>query len=357
MRGGGRHGGLSVLRSVTILCLGLFGGSLPIASAAPRLLSVEPLVLPGLPKAAEGLCAGPQGRLFVLDRVNGEVLVFDKEGRKIGSFGKGRIVAPRSITAAGSEVAVVEGRGSLLFFNGRTLSYEKTTAGLTRYCPGLGAALTPHRIVYGGMGYEGKRPERGETFDALVLFSTDWEGRDLRVCARRKVSWEEENSFQVLAGSHFFPLPGGGLAVARVFPPKIWLLDSEGRVVRQSQGGNEPLPRAPSEGRLPPDQEWDAIYFGTPHVEGLFAAGDRFALIVREHTQMGHVLYLSWYDKDLRPYQREPLRLPVVLGSDDFVRGTVSWGSNEILLLLVRRQERPWGIGSSRVFRLKFSHG
>ncbi|MEW5765996.1 MAG: hypothetical protein AB1824_13615, partial [Acidobacteriota bacterium] len=226
-----------------LVLVGLFRAPLAAAGAAPRLESVEPFSLPGLPEAVNSIAAGPEGRLFVLDRVNGTVLVYDAKGRPAGTFGKGKILEPRSLMCAGTTVALQEGRGTFFFHDALTLLPKKTTFGLARYNPGLGAALTEKRIVYGGMGWEGEHPRDGEPFDALVLFSTDWDGQDLRVVERRLVPWEVNRSFQVMATSCFCPWGRGGLAVSSFFPGRLWLLDAEGRVVRATPIPPPPLPK------------------------------------------------------------------------------------------------------------------
>jgi len=195
--------------------------------------------------------------LYVLDRLNARVVVFDSTGRLIRTMGRqgggpGEFSAPQqmAVTPAGEVIVSDVGRRALAIFN-RDGSFARSVpyAGASLLIGGRLALHPRGGVVSVAMGNPARR-DAGAFGEEVLLWTPTGTGdpRALlsispphrRQSGRGSITVHSETIFA--SGFYFGVLPDGGIAFADGPGWSIRILDTSGRISRVLERGIRPRP-------------------------------------------------------------------------------------------------------------------
>ena len=308
------------------------------AASPPTTLHLSDLPWQGIPKVVHTVIADSKGDLWMADRFGGRICVFSPQGRLLRTIGSpgagpGQIQDAMSFTLCEPKdlVAVDDSEMLLQFFTASTGKYQRTLQLGTFGQPFSGFYLTPDRIVFTGLGMAA--PHEKPPCQAWTLFSTDYDGKDLRVERSMKLQTEANVAGMVFFAKGFcLPLGHGIWAVGHSLPAQIFLVNTKGHVLKASAPEGMP-PEIPIN-KLS-DSKWlFAKGNELPRAVGLVRDGSELGLVWRRPPAPGPQLSIQWYTKDLKPAGVTVLDIGRLLGPDDIVMSITEAPSRRIYLLL-----------------------
>lgn len=311
----------------------------------PKVEKVQPLVLEPPVADLMDLCAFEDG-IVVLERAEGRLYLYGPDGRRRGPFpGQGDLpplLDGMRLASAGPVVVAVDGRRTLRFLRAEGEVKRLKVSDTWSAANHLG--LTPHRLFFFG-GWISDDPPWTPHGRYSRLFSTDWNGKDLR-----DYESQEFLSMETLHDrgdtlwdlyAEFAPWPGVGYVVCRTFPRQVLLFSPEGRLLRRSRP-------VPAQGRLPSPaspQETLSLIAQTERVVGLIPLGPWLGVLWQQRAKDPvHPLRIEWMGEDLEPRGEEAFSFPAALGRQDSIGlKAVTTGGRAVL-----RISHPLGLYSAQ---------
>jgi hypothetical protein len=229
----------------------------------------------------------------------------------------------------------------------QTIPYE-TIHGKVRMNPSAGFSLWNERILFTGLGFEGPPPSFEQPAQALTLFSTGLDGRDLTVLERETLSVSARPGRTLFGFGFSAPVSGGGMAVCQAIPSRLILLGPGGKVLRTKAVPGFEVPVVPREVLAHEDLQADLLAT-TPHVTGLFTLNAWIALVIERPSPAGPHLSVSWFTSNLDPIKEEGIELPVQLSKWDVVTRVIHVPPDSVLFLVQHRE--PGAVPSARLYK------
>lgn len=286
------------------------------------------LRLPNQPEVVADLKVDASGNIYVLDQGGAKVLVYSPEHvliRTIGGpgVGHGRFRKPLAVSISGDSLAVAEG-DTIQFFSTKTGDYLQTLKCPSTFYLSDGFFLTPERVVFDSPGFLAD-PVLGQAVQELSLFSTDWNGKDLRIAEKidfKPGDYEQSATglwYAINSATAFGP---GIWAVTHSLPRKIVLLDKKGDVLKTSSSVPESIESLPHPPNTPAGV--NATVLKTPHVIGLVPTADLLGIVWQQRDNGKTSYRAEWMDRDLKAIGEQPLGFSEPLTSSDFPRVTAT---------------------------------
>ena len=294
------------------------------------------MVMEDAPKDSEGLAVDSKGNVWLSDRSGAKVCVFSKEGKQIRTIGRpgvarGMLQSPMflSLCERADLLAVADTPVLIQLFSTKTGEWIKWVL-VSENFPQAGFFVTPKRLVYVGYGFgaEAERPP----FNARVVFSTNLEGKDLRVSEQVKITKENCNSFSLLKRGFACAYSGELWATGCSVPQQVFLVNEKGEVVKESKPIGS-LPSWPDEVVLDLDRQVAAIA-SVPRAVGILCHGAYIGLICRH----GGKLSVDWMDGNLDRVGTCPLELGRPLAPKENIMGAAADSEGNLYVLVVNRE-------------------
>jgi len=341
--------GLFVFALPALLSLGALAGT-------PARLTARKIELPKQPSAVEDVTRDEDGHLYLLDRSHPTVLEYDSTLRFMRTIGgpaksQGGLMSPLNISTAAGLLAVVDGNSAIRFYSTKTGKYLFTTYHLVLYNPAAGCFITPKRIVFDFMGFEGPKPARGKPLDILTFFTTDLHGKHLEVGTREHVPVLEIEPYNIFGIVSWTRWGKNRWVCTRQLPRHLIMLDKNGKIIRTSDSKPAKLPDGRPKGN-PTLPHFYRVLFSAPHVDGIFPVGPRLGVIWRPKPSARVPLRIEWMDEKLHTTGYSDLVLPDPMAYKDFVKRAVNLSDGRILVLVVRRKGYDLGRSDLYVFKV-----
>lgn len=330
---------------------------LGVLAKSPALLKASKITLPKQPSAVEDITGDEDGHLYLLDRSHATVLEYDSTLRFMRTIGgpaksQGGLMSPLNISTAGGLLAVVDGNSAIRFYSTKTGKYLFSTYHLDLYNPAAGCFITPKRVVFNFMGFEGPKPARGKPVDILTCFSTDLHGKHLEVARRKHLPVPEIEPYNVFSIVSWTRWGKNQWVCTRQLPRRLIMLDENGKIIRTCESKPAKLPDGQPKGN-PTLPHFYRILFSAPHVDGIFPAGPRLGVIWRRRLSAKAPLRIEWMDEKLHTTGYSDLALPDPMAYKDLVKRSVTLSGGRVLVLVVRRE--GYGLGRSDLYLFKVS--
>ncbi len=334
-----------------------FLASLPLGALAgtPARLTAEKITLPKQPSAVEDIARDEDGHLYLLDRSHATVLEYDSTLRLIRTIGgtaksQGGLMSPLNISTAAGLLAVVDGNSAIRFYSTKTGKYLFSTYHLDLYNPAAGCFITPKRVVFNFMGFEGPKPARGKPVDILTFFCTDLHGKHLEVARRQHLPVPEIEPYNVFSIVSWTRWGKNRWVCTRQLPRRLIMLNENGKIIRTCEPKPAKLPNGQPKGN-PTLPHFYRILFSAPHVDGIFPVGPRLGVIWRRKLSAKVPLRIEWMDEKLHTTGYSDLVLPDPMAYQDLVKRAVDLPDGRILVLVARR--KGYDLGRSDLYVLK----
>jgi hypothetical protein len=287
----------------------------------------------------EGMAIDNKGHLWLVDRSAATVTEYDAEGKRLRVLvqpgqQKGAVQTPiaLSISPDSKRVAVADGEALLRLYSAETGEWIRNLLTL-KYCAPFGFFLSQTRIVYVGRGF--KELPAVPPFLAPTVFSTDLEGKDLRVEREEQVTSETYPSFFLLAQGFAVPLPENRWAVCRGLPRELYIINGEGKILKEARAAGSPPHWSPAIFKI--GEEQDKALYSTSHPVGIFYTKGLIGVLWQDPPSQKEQFHIEWVDQELHPAGNSPLQLPEKLGPKDYIRGAATDKEGNLYLLVVSR--------------------
>lgn len=351
--------GIKLFLGLLLCGLLLFPASRPLSAPddPPRLSAARRLFADAGPTAWVDFVPDEEGNLWCSDYSRNAVVKVGPDGRvRLAADGPPffprRLEGPSFLWCRGPVLAVDDFNHRIYVVDlrkGRTVrSIPSVLPGDVHTNPSFGFTLWKNRIWFLTPGFQGAPPPFQKPAEVLTLFTTDLEGRDLKVLRRETWPAAERPGLLYFGKGFSVSLPNGGAAVCYQLPPRVVLLSPEGKVLREEVVEDLPVPVVPLAALSDPSFEFELLA-QTPHVVGLLAVRQWIALVMQRPSPNGPRLSVRWLSPSLETRKEEELPLPVPLSKRDIV-ARVAFAPPNGVLVLVRRIS-PSGDLQSRLFR------
>jgi hypothetical protein len=340
-------------------------GLLSFAAPSPPAIKVEPLSLPSQPKQIVSIATDAAGRLYLLDQENAKIVFYSPKLEYLGelktpSQGRGKLLRPFRMSICGSRLAVAE-HGRIMLYSlapPDKATFEGSADGLDDYSPSFGFELLPSRFLFTALGFDTPppgRPTPGVSTDFLCVFSTSTDGTGLRVERREKVAYDYLGSWQAFAFLGLSAPWNGSWIVARQLPLRLYQINADGRMVKESPWCQGDLPKASVE-EAEKNSGWGcaAIQRSVAHAEALLPLKDRLGVVLWVPNGQAGRHKILWVDSELKKRGETEMSLPVQLGlRDSLFASAVLDGSRAVFLVV---HGAPMGFGTSELFISKIGN-
>lgn len=315
---------------------------MPWIAACPEVSPFTAFALTPTPSDVEGLAVDGQGNLWLSDRSSGTVFVFNARGdlqRKVSGpgIGAGQLQdnGPLAISEEADLLAVTDTPLLLRLFSVKSGIYKYTLDDVLWKGPASGFFLSDDRIIYVGSGSKDTPPPPRGDFEPWSIFSTNFRGGDLRVERTSLIGSRERIANMLLNKGFSTPLSPGLWAVCKSLPRKVFLVNKEGAILRESQAIGT-LPDWPADTLRHIDEQSQRIFM-TAHVVGLISFNGLIGVLWQNPPGAGSQLSMEWMDRNLNPQGRLPLQLDRKLGPKDIVYGASNDRNGTLYILIVSR--------------------
>lgn len=347
--------------SAGLVVLHLIGGD-PGAAARPpsppHLKAPREILSGTLPRACSDAVPDGEGNLWCSDASQRRIIKISLDTKKTdlleapGLFPEG-LEGPGLLSLQGDRLAVDDQSQSIEIVDVkakrhlRTLPFE-TLHGEFRINPSQGFALWEDRILFAGLGFQGPPPSFDRPAQALTLFTTGLDGRDMRILKRETLSAVDRPGRTLFGFGFTAPLPRDGMAVCWALPGKLLALRHGAKHLDEVAVPGLDVPAVPRDVLAREDLQAETLA-ATPHVAGLFTCKNWIGVVIQRPSPSGPRLSVSWFTTDLVQVREEGVDLPQPMTKWDFVVRAASISPGEVLFLI--RHREPGASPSARLYK------